>query len=76
MHILAALVLLHVGDLEAHGVFSEKYGDTVRVVDMGEGFSVEFCGGTHLPNTAMAGAFRIKSESGAAGRRPPRARWR
>ena len=33
---------------------------------MGEGYSVEFCGGTHLPNTAMAGAFRIKSEFSVA----------
>ncbi len=50
----------------AIALFGEKYGNTVRVVDMGEGFSVEFCGGTHLPNTAMAGAFRIKSEFSVA----------
>ena len=45
--------------------FGEKYGETVRVVEMG-GFSMEFCGGTHLDNTAKAGPFRIKSESSVA----------
>ncbi len=50
----------------AIALFGEKYGDTVRVVDMGSGFSVEFCGGTHLSNTAMAGPCRIKSEFSVA----------
>ncbi|WP_295578785.1 alanine--tRNA ligase [uncultured Oscillibacter sp.] len=49
----------------AVAVFGEKYGETVRVVEMGD-FSMEFCGGTHLDNTAKAGPFRIKSEASVA----------
>ena len=49
----------------ATALFSEKYGDTVRVVNMG-GYSIELCGGTHLDNTAKVGPFRITSEVSVA----------
>ena len=51
--------------LGATALFSEKYGQTVRVVNMG-GYSVEFCGGTHLDNTAKVGAFQLVSEGSVA----------
>ena len=51
--------------LGATALFSEKYGDTVRVVNM-SGYSIEFCGGTHLDNTAKAGAFELESEGSVA----------
>ena len=46
-------------------LFGEKYGDVVRTVKMGD-FSLELCGGTHLPRTSAAGLCRIVSEGGVS----------
>ncbi len=49
----------------ATALFSEKYGDVVRVVNMGD-YSIELCGGTHLDNTAKVGPFELEGEGSVA----------
>lgn len=60
--------VMSIKDAQAKGataLFGEKYGDTVSIIEV-PGVSMEFCGGTHLDNTGIAGSFVITSESGVA----------
>ncbi len=62
---IAEKTLAQAKAMGAMALFGEKYGDIVRTVKMGD-FSLELCGGTHLPTTSAAGAFRILGETGAS----------